>query len=157
MFRKIWPLLAAFALLIVGIPLLALADWGSPPEPRGRVLASPDGVVISATNPLPVGQRLPTAGAPVAVDPNQDEAAPDFAADPTRVLFCCQANGTTTARASYGVNTAGGTRGFILAPGAAGDDGRGAGWCSPVPSMAQYLYDVTGAGNADLDCEVATW
>ena len=150
MFRRLWPLILAFALLVIGLPLASWADWGSPPEPRSRVLSLPDGTSISATNPLPVGQRMPSVVTSSAVDPNQDEGAADIAANAKRASICCQAVGTTVARFRVGAAT-GGTVGMVVAGGAAANDGTGGSWCT-TQAGAIWIYDVTGGGNADLQC-----
>lgn len=117
------------------------------------------GVPISSAAPLPVSvqPRQPSSAAAQHVDPDQNEAAPDLAASATRAAVCCQNVGTTPARVNTGANTTAGTVGQVIASGLTASDGHGATWCSLAPQLAIWFYDITGAGNADLQCEVATW
>ena len=50
----------------------------------------------------------------------------------------------------------GGTVGQLVGGGAAANDATGGSFCTSLTG-AVYLYDVTGAGNADVQCVEETW
>ncbi len=117
---------------------------------QGVVIVTPGAGGATATGIVSVTETRPTTRTYSAIDPDQNEAAADIALNANRLSVTCQSVGTTTARFRVGAAT-GGTVGLIVAGGTAANDGTG-GSFSTSDVGAVYIYDITGAGNADVQC-----
>jgi hypothetical protein len=107
----------------------------------------------TAANAWPMGQVIPTTGAPVAFVPNQVEVAPDIAADATgkRQEIVCHNAGTTPVCVSEAVNSAGGTLCFPYGGGYVLNDTTGS-WFKITGSSAVYFWDTAGLGIGRVIC-----
>lgn len=123
----------------LGMPALAFGVMGWDGTNVRLLSVSATGILTPATS---------TATAAL-YDPDQLDAI-TFAAAATRKTITCQVVGTTQVLVREGAAT-GGVCCHRFNGGAVANDGTGQ-WFEVTSSSAVYLYDVAGAGNADVAC-----